>query len=132
MEKNIKILIGGAIIILLAITSYFTFLRNDGKIYNEDYTGTILVRKGETFKITLTSNPTTGYQWNENFDETLIQLINKTYKADEPQLMGSGGTEIFEFKAIGSNSNTTIKFAYARAWESVPPIDEKSFNIKIK
>ncbi|KYC54222.1 MAG: Chagasin family peptidase inhibitor I42 [Candidatus Methanofastidiosum methylothiophilum] len=132
MEKNTKILIGGVVIVLIAIAGYFTFFGAQEKIYTEGTQGAINVKKGDTFKITLKSNPTTGYQWNADFDETLIQLVDTSYKADEPQLMGSGGTEIFEFKAIGSNSNTTIKFAYARAWESVPPIDEKSFNIKIK
>lgn len=132
MEKNKKILIGGIVIILLAIASYFVFFRNDGKIYNDDSTGAIVIGKGDTFKISLKSNPTTGYQWNADFDETLIQLVDTSYKADEPQLMGSGGPEIFEFKVIGSNSDTIIKFGYARSWESVPPIDEKSFEIKIK
>ena len=132
MEKNKKILIGGIVIILLAIAAYFTFFGAQDKIYNEDTQGAINVKKGDTFKITLKSNPTTGYQWNADFDETLIQLVNTSYKADEPQLMGSGGIEIFEFKVIGSNTDTNINFSYARPWESVPPIDEKSFEIKIK
>lgn len=132
MEKNKKILIGGAIIILLAIAAYFAFFGNQERVYTEDSYGTINLKKGDTFKIILKSNPTTGYQWNADFDETLIELVNTSYKADEPQLMGSGGTEIFEFKIIGSNTDTNIRFTYARPWESVPPIDEKSFEIKIK
>ena len=132
MEKNKKILIGGIIIILLVIAVYFAFFGKEEKIYTEDSYDAINVKKGDIFKINLKSNPTTGYQWNADFDETLIQVVDTSYKADEPQLMGSGGTEIFEFKVIGSNSDTTIKFAYTRSWESVPPIDEKSFEIKIK
>lgn len=132
MEKNKKILIGGIIIILLAIAAYFTFFGAQEKTYAEDTQGAITVKKGDTFKFTLKSNPTTGYQWNADFDEALIQLVDTSYKADEPQLMGSGGTEIFEFKVIGSSTDTSIKFSYARPWESVPPIDEKSFEIKIK
>jgi len=132
MEKNKKILIGGIVIILIAIAAYFAFFGEQEKTYTEDTQGAITVKKGDTFKITLKSNPTTGYQWNADFDETLIQLVDSSYKADEPQLIGSGGIEIFEFKVIGSNSDTSIKFGYARSWESVPPIDEKSFEIKIK
>ena len=132
MEKNKKILIGGIIIILIAIAAYFTFFGAQEKTYAEDTQGAIILKKGDTFKLTLKSNPTTGYQWNADFDETLIQLVDTSYKADEPQLMGSGGTEIFEFRVIGSSTDTSIKFSYARPWESVPPIDEKSFEIKIK
>lgn len=91
-----------------------------------------MLSKGETFKISLKSNPTTGYQWNPEYDNTKLELVDSSYKADEPQLAGSGGNQIFEFKVIGSNSNTSIKFAYARSWESVPPIEEKSFEIIIK
>ncbi len=132
MEKQKKILSAAIIIIILAIAVYLAFFRNEEKIYTKDSYGTINVKKGDTFKIELISNPTTGYQWNADFDDTLIELVNKTYKADEPQLMGSGGKEIYEFKLIGSNADTTISFTYARPWESVPPIDEISFPIKIK
>ena len=132
MEKNKKILIGGIVIILIAIAAYFAFFGAQEKTYTEDTQGAITVKKGDIFKITLKSNPTTGYQWNADFDETIIQLVDSSYKADEPQLMGSGGIEIFEFKVIGSNTDTNIKFSYARPWESVLPIDEKSFEIKIK
>ncbi len=132
MEKNKKILFGGIVIILIAIAAYFAFFGAQEKTYTEDTQGAITAKKGDTFKITLKSNPTTGYQWNADFDETVIQLVDSSYKADEPQLMGSGGIEIFEFKVIGSNADTNIKFSYTRPWESVPPIDEKSFEIKIK
>ncbi|NPV49933.1 MAG: protease inhibitor I42 family protein [Candidatus Methanofastidiosum sp.] len=132
MEKNKKIIIAGIVIILLGIAAYFAFFGNQGQLYTQDTKGPITVKKGDTFKISLTSNPTTGYQWNADFDENLIELVNTSYKADEPQLIGSGGTEIFEFKVIGSNADTNIQFTYSRSWESVPPIDEKSFEIKIK
>jgi predicted secreted protein len=132
MEKNKKIIIAGIVIVLIGIVAYFVFFGNQGQIYNQDTKDPINVKKGDTFKISLISNPTTGYQWNADFDENLIELVNTSYKADEPQLMGSGGAEIFEFKVLVSNADTNIRFTYSRPWESVPPIDEKSFEIKIK
>lgn len=131
MEKN-KIFLIGAIVVIIAITSYFALYGGNEKIYDETYYGNILVNKGDTFKIGLNSNPSTGYQWNADFDESLLELVNVSYEADKPQTTGSGGIEIFEFKAIGKNTETTINFAYYRSWESVPPIDEISFTIKIK
>jgi predicted secreted protein len=132
MDKNKKILAGGIVVLILIIAAYFAFFSNNIKTYDETYTESIFVKKGETFKISLKSNPTTGYQWNAHYDEGLIQLVNTSYKADEPQLMGSGGKDVFEFKVIGSNTTTAIKFYYSRSWESVPPIDEKSFEVIIK
>ena len=132
MEKNIKILIGALAIIILVIAAYFALFSNNIKSYDETHTGAIVVAKGNSFKISLNSNPTTGFQWTPEYDSNLIELVNTEYKADEPQLMGSGGKDIYEFRVIGSNTNTTIKFTYARPWESVPPINEKSFQINIK
>ena len=132
MNKNKKFLIWALVIIVLLIAAYFALFSNNTKTYDETHTGAISVTKGETFKISLKSNPSTGFQWTANYDLTIFELVNTSYKADEPQLMGSGGTDTFEFKVIGSNTNTNIKFSYARPWESVPPIDEKSFEINIK
>ncbi|HOC77543.1 MAG TPA: protease inhibitor I42 family protein [Methanofastidiosum sp.] len=132
MDKNIKILIGALAILILLIAAYFAFFSNNIKTYDETHTGTIVVAKGNSFKISLNSNPTTGFQWTPEYDSNLIELVNTEYKADEPQLMGSGGKDIYEFKVIGSNTDTSIKFTYARPWESVPPINAKSFQINIK
>lgn len=45
MEKNKKIIIGGIIIILLAIAAYFTFFGAQEKTYTEDTQGAINVKK---------------------------------------------------------------------------------------
>ena len=132
MKKNAKIGIGIAVIAVIAIVAaYLGFSNNEASTYTGDFGGTINVRTGETFKIVLEGHPTTGYGWTPEFDETHLKLVNREYKADNPELVGSPGKETFEFQAV-KTGGTTIKFTYARPWESVPPLEVKGFMVEIK
>jgi|GEM_PF-351905 len=87
---------------------------------------------GREFIIALDANPTTGYNWNEVYDENLLKLVSKEYKADEKAtgLVGAGGTQYYRFQAKHLGE-TNIKLAYQRNWESAP-IDEKTFDVSIE
>jgi inhibitor of cysteine peptidase len=89
----------------------------------------------QNFTIALASNPTTGYGWQPKFDNGQISLANKEYRADDTtgkQLVGSGGTEFFYFKALKSGE-TQIVFTYYRPWETPTPQDQtRIFAIKVK
>ena len=79
---------------------------------------TIGVKVGEQFTITLESNPTTGYKWESNFDQNLLNLVKSEYKAD-PQAqgrVGAGGKEQFIFEGLKAGE-AQIKMTYKRAWE---------------
>ncbi len=88
------------------------------------------VTVGETFTISLESNPTTGYAWEfaEPLDESILESRGSEYEADQPQAVGSGGTEHFSFEAVGEGS-TTIELEY------VPPGEEsgdvESFDVTV-
>jgi formylglycine-generating enzyme required for sulfatase activity len=75
---------------------------------------------GEEFKISLDSNPSTGYSWSlaEHLPDWL-ELLDKTYVATDPGVIGGGGTEIWTFRATGSGS-ATLTFEYQRPWEDKP------------
>jgi len=47
---------------------------------------TIEKEVGEDFEIVLEANPTTGYQWTVEFDEGLIELVDRNYIVQEPTL----------------------------------------------
>jgi inhibitor of cysteine peptidase len=77
--------------------------------------------KNNQFSITLSANPTTGFQWTvKQYDKTLLQIKAQDYKASSTQRMGAGGSMIITFsrvkKAIYPKS-TIILFRYARSWE---------------
>ena len=87
------------------------------------------VKIGQEFTIVLSSNPTTGYEWNSGYDSQYIKLVNKEYQHDYPIRTGSGGEDIFTFKAIKSG-DTIITLNYQRPWES-KPIQTEQYEIKI-
>lgn len=80
---------------------------------------TISTEIGEEFVVALDANPTTGYNWEESYDETALKLVEKTFElgeSDKKGLIGAGGIENFRFKAIGKGT-TEITLVYKRLWE---------------
>ena len=78
----------------------------------------VAVREGQTFALTLRSNPTTGYIWQlaEPVNERIIRFTGNEYRSDKTGLMGAGGREIWTFKAVGIGE-TRISLKYVRPWE---------------
>jgi len=94
---------------------------------------TIDIGVNQEFVIALGSNPTTGYSWQESHDNTILELVEKTYKEEAKQgLVGAGGVEYFRFKAL-KTGKTEITLVYKRPWEEPTPQDvTKVFTINIK
>lgn len=87
------------------------------------------VHKNQVLTIVVKSNPTTGYMWNATWNKKYMKLISMKYVPDKPIISGSGGKQIFKFKAI-KKGKTKIKLFYARSWE-VNPIKIKLYSVKI-
>jgi len=93
---------------------------------------TINIGVNKEFVIALGSNPTTGYSWQENYDESMLEFMEKTYKLGETVeegVVGAGGVEHFRFKALKAG-RTEITMAYKRPWEE-EVLDQKVFTINI-
>lgn len=93
---------------------------------------TISVGINQEFIIALDSNPTTGYDWEESHDDSLLKLVVDEYKPDEKAegLVGAGGTQYFRFKALKAGQ-TEITLVYKRPWET-EILEQKVFSIDIK
>ncbi len=81
---------------------------------------------GNTLKVQLDSNATTGYQWSASAsDNLMVELTSEDYVADDNGsshgllggAVGVGGTTYYEFKAL-SPGKVTLTFSYARSWEN--------------
>lgn len=103
-------------------------LKEEGIKSHTDPDQLIEVLGGEKFQISLGSNPTTGYRWGVETDTNLVTPIKQEFRP-ESDLLGAGGTEIFEFSA-SSSGETEIKFFYHRPWEE-EPIETRMFKIKV-
>jgi inhibitor of cysteine peptidase len=96
---------------------------------NTDPNKIIRVRVGQEFTISLKANPTTGYDWECISVYEWIQPLGKTYQADKTGLVGSGGTDIFRFKAHGPGK-AVLDFVYKRSWETTS-IEQRSFTVEV-
>ncbi len=97
----------------------------------DDAGRTIDIGVGQQFVIALGSNPTTGYSWQASYDETMLELVEKTYEEEaEEGLVGAGGIEYFRFKAL-EEGGTMITLTYEQPWEGGGVGETKVFTVNI-
>jgi len=89
----------------------------------------IQAKLNKPINITLDSNPTTGYIWTVDFDYHFLMGGNESYRKSRPELIGSGGQQIFTFTPI-QPGKTIISAVYKRPWENIVA-DERTFSIII-
>lgn len=78
---------------------------------------TLNLKVGDRFSIQLPENPTTGFQWAINPNQDGLLTLQKTsYIPASPQLIGSGGQKIWEFK-VKKAGKTNLSLKYWRPWE---------------
>lgn len=97
-----------------------------------DPTSTIFTAVNSEFTIAIPSNPTTGYQWVESYDPSMVSLISSEYKPTKQgkEVVGAGGMQYFKFKALKAGI-ARISFTYKRAGDPVIT-DQKSFSVVIE
>lgn len=86
------------------------------------------------FAVSLESNKTTGFGWDiaEPLDENVVRFVSSEYVAADTGLVGSGGREIWTFRAV-CPGKCTISFKYVRPWEKdVPPARKMAFPVVVK
>ncbi len=93
---------------------------------------TINTGVNQEFVIALDSNPTTGYGWEADYDESMLSLVEDKYSPDEKAkgLVGAGGTQYYQFKAL-KTGKTEITLTYKRSWET-EILEQKVFKVDIK
>jgi len=89
----------------------------------------VTLEVGQTLVLSLESNPTTGYEWEiAEIDEAILKETHHEYKADWPVLIGSGGRDIWHFRAE-AEGRTTLTLNYRRSWEKAEPI--QTFSVEV-
>jgi predicted secreted protein len=115
-------------------TTADTSTASSAKVLTETDNGkTIELSTGQTLKVTLASNPTTGYIWEKVFgEETVIKPIGEPAFVSDPNpsgAVGVGGKTTFTLEAAEMSDETTLKLVYHRPWESTLPI--QTFEVKV-
>ncbi len=88
----------------------------------------IASKTGEIVTISLSSNPTTGFEWKAEYDSNFLKFVKKDYFPSS-NLLGAGGTEIFKFEAL-KEGTTVLQMTYQRGSETANS-KQKLYNIQI-
>ncbi len=90
------------------------------------------INVGDLAKVTLESNPTTGYYWYESYSKKgILNLVSNDYVVDS-NLIGAGGKQTFTFKGV-AKGDCTIILKYYRSFEGEnKAIKVVSYNVKVK
>ena len=86
---------------------------------------------GGTLTVTLDSNQTTGFSWElkEIGDTNILQKMDSKYVAPTSNMVGAGGKEVWNFKALKAGT-TTLSMEYSQPWAGGQK-DAKSFNLTV-
>ncbi len=114
-------------VIVLAICMISMPLEAANKtVTSKDDEKLVTLNIGDRLVIKLPGNYTTGYQWEvvEGYDDDVVRQEGKgEYKPEKTDRVGSGGTAIFTFIAIGTG-RTDINLEYRRPWENKGDVPE--------
>mgnify|MGYP001035980172 CR=1 FL=1 len=86
---------------------------------------------GEQFIIALESNPTTGYMWEADFEESFLTLVQDEFQpAEDKDVVGAGGERRFTFEGV-KKGKAEVTLTYKRSWEE-DFSDQKVFVVLVK
>lgn len=95
---------------------------------------TLRLKPLEEVNVTLSSNPTTGYNWEmvEQVESAAVVVVSKEFKASEDTSarVGAGGIMNFRLRLIKAG-RFTLTFIYRRSWEKVHE-PERIFRITLE
>ena len=98
-----------------------------------DRTQLITVKSGETFDLVLPSNSSTGYRWNlaHELDANILEFVKQCYIAQKPVLAGSGGVDVWTFRAVNPG-DTSIVLGYYPPSNDKEPDETVTFSIDVE
>lgn len=117
-DRSLAILaIAFVVFVCAGLAAAYAFSGNSSmKVFDDrNNTQTITIKNGETFKVELNENPTTGYAWLINVTPGLT-IVSDTYVAPSGGLVGAGGQHEWQVKATGTGDQQ-LTGIYKRSWE---------------
>lgn len=94
----------------------------------------IEVAAGNEFKIVIDANPSTGYHWEliGDLDGAVLEFVSNDYRASEPVMPGSGGKDVWTFKAIAAGEADITLGYYPPSNDPVDPAQTVTFTVVVK
>ncbi|HEY5998721.1 MAG TPA: protease inhibitor I42 family protein [bacterium] len=100
------------------------------ELTDADSGGRFTLRRGDTLRLSLRENGTTGYGWEfESRAESILVQVGEDYVLDgghavqDSVHVGGGGTRTYTFKALQEGEDS-LRLVYRRPWlRNEPPAD---------
>lgn len=92
----------------------------------------IEVQAGEMIHIVVDSNPSTGYHWDIVGEVNGVEFLSTEYTADEPVMPGSGGVDVWTFKAVSAGQIQITLGSYPPDPNVTEPEQTVTFDIVVK
>ena len=98
-----------------------------------DPTQLITIKSGETFDLMVPSNSSTGYHWEiiPELDMNIVEFVEQGYIPEEPVMPGSGGMDVWTFRA-GNAGDTTVVLGYYPPGDNTNPEETVTFSIRVE
>jgi inhibitor of cysteine peptidase len=81
--------------------------------------GELSIKAGDSFTVTLCSNPTTGFQWESaviSDPSVLTETKHQFFGPEDENLVGAAGRDVWTFQAL-KKGTSNISIDYSRPWE---------------
>jgi inhibitor of cysteine peptidase len=86
---------------------------------------------GDTLRLEIGENPTTGFRWQRDDQDELLESSGDRFAPPEGSAAGAGGTRILSFRAVGAG-RTRLELSMRQAWEpTVPPSETYEVFVEI-
>jgi predicted secreted protein len=98
-----------------------------------DPTQLITIKSGETFELLVPSNSSTGYHWEiiPELDMNTVEFVEQSYMPEEPVMPGSGGMDVWTFRAVNAG-DTTIVLGYYPPGNDTDPEETVTFSVRVE
>ncbi len=127
--KSKLIIVGLMVILALSLlacspasTKVWVEVPIDDFMNQKHVSGQVEVAMGDSFTVTLGSNPTTGFQWAEEAqisDTGVLKQVDHEFispESEPPPPPGTPGQEVWTFEAL-KKGTTIVSMEYGRPWE---------------
>ncbi len=90
------------------------------------------VEAGQTFRLAVDSNPSTGYEWqlSKPVNPKVARLLGVQFLKPESTKPGAPGQDIWEFRAVGQGK-AEIHLKYVRPWKAAQPARTTNFLVSV-
>ena len=84
---------------------------------------------GDEVAIALNENPTTGYRWQTNIDDTMLRATDDTFEAASAAT-GAGGTRRLTFEVVRAGA-TELRLRKVRSWQPDEAVEEFTVTLDV-